>query len=222
MAGLRSILRDALLSVAERAEDRGARTLVRRLPENERGQAANITMHIGGDAYGFRPKDVTWAIDMPVSPEESRLNELRNQVSDALVPTSRSGREMPRGSLREALIEKRKMLEEAQGAQSYADYKAGARRYAPAAFKAARRALMDDIASRSPFEPWTPNAGYVFYGASQKHDDIYARMLAQARHPDYIAQTDGHTVYLRRKFPFRHEVAAGGALGALGYGSDAE
>ncbi len=135
MAGLNSYaLRRVLAELLDTVEERGSRMITRRLPENERGQAAQISMHIGGGTLGLRPKEVTWAMDMPVSQAESDLASLRNQVSDALAPTRHSGHEMPTGSLRHALLEKRRLLEEAQSAQSYSDYKTNGRRYAPAAF----------------------------------------------------------------------------------------
>lgn len=93
------------------------------------------------------------------------------------------------------------------------------RRKAVAAFKAAERALKEDMARRR-FDIWTPESGYTFHGATGKHDDIYARMVARAKHPDYYAQTKddawGSThVFLRRKLPIRHELAAAAAAGVL-------
>lgn len=231
MAGLSSLLREALHDLAVRGERNGARTLARRLGPDD-APAPMMFMHIGGDRFGQRAKPVSWDVDLPVGPQEadivgnqSALQRLIHRHYDRRAAENIEPG-TPDAEL-DPLLRKMDALNEAQRQAAQSEGGGWNRKAALPAFRAARQALLDDMAARSPFEPWTPNAGYEFWGLTPTHEKIYERMVSAVKHPDYFVQTaynpemERRIFYLRRRFPLRHEVAAGAGLGVLGYASNA-
>lgn len=199
-----------------------------RVPTMDMHIGSGLPMGRGGEPVvpvpGLGPKSVEWHLEFPVSDDEVALADRNRPLREEIYRRINAGqvRDGLQTPSYNALNEKSRALEDLANAAANNTARAMGSRYAVPAFKAARDAVLEDIKSRSPFEPWSPASGYVFYGATPKHDTIYKRMLAQVSHPDYYVQTDGHTTYLRRRFPFRHELAAGGALGILAANNDAE
>lgn len=155
------------------------------------------------------PKTVTWGIEASL-PEAGRQNR-------------RTLRQAMRGLPPEQFTPKDDALQRA----IWGLEESAAKKKAVAAFKAAERNVLEDMKKRPWWEPWSPESGYQFYGspgqpavtrAGKSHnsrDAIYAKMLARNKHPDYYVQTDGHNVFLRRKLPIRHELAAAAAAGVV-------
>lgn len=174
---------------------------------------AEINFNVGRGAGGLLPKDVTWDIGLPMDSkaEEALKNAYINRYNTAI----QYGAEGPEYAKAEAEWDAARS--DVKSAMSGAGRKA-----AVPAFRAAKQALLDDMATRSPFAPWSPESGYSFYGATGKHDKIYESMIRNTKHPDYFPQIKDDRFYLRRKFPYRHEVAAGVGAGALLAPSSAE
>lgn len=228
MAGLSSLLREALQNIAEQGERGGsrgaARTVSRALGPKDTDPWMVMDM-LAGNGYGA-PKSVSWSLTTPMSEPESAVQRAIHNIYD-----ERMAMDVPVGTpdpTLNALLRKSERMEEMGRRETVGDSGLPLnRKIALPAFRAAREALMEDMATRSPFEPWTPNSGYSFYGLTPTHEKIYERMVASAKHPDYFVQKSydpelDRTIYnLRRRFPFRHEVAAGAGLGVLGYASNA-
>lgn len=232
MAGLSSLLRQALAEIAgygerigERNAIRDSRIVSRRLGPDD-APAPTMRMNIqAGQRYGS-PKAVTWNLELPVTADEAELAGRRSALENYILERSRRPR-APNEPHGVDVADKHTALERAQTDAAIAGGSVWNRKVALPAFRAARQALLDDIKARSPFEAWTPESGYAFWGLSPTHEKIYDRMVASVRHPDYFVQQaydpelDRRIFYLRRRFPLRHEVAAGAGLGVAGYASDA-
>jgi hypothetical protein len=177
-------------------------------------------VEIGDGAGGLLPKEISFRSQIP----QARVLEDRAYAKDRAYHQLRR-----RG---EATPEAREMMDRAYDVLS-ADTLKTSRKVAVPMIRAVERIVKADMASRSPFALWSPQSGYRFYGAANDmsarasrtanaRDAIYAKLLARNKHPDYFVQSNGHNVYLRRRFPFRHEVAAGAAAGVLFPGTVAD